>query len=70
MNVEHETVTVRVVQVASGRELGRFMVPAGTTANIVIEQGPAQVVLYIPGVSLPVVFIGAARVTIERRHGG
>lgn len=65
-----ETVTVRVAHVARGLELGRFMVPASAQADIIVEQGPSQVVLYIPGVDLPVVFIGSVRITIERRRVG
>lgn len=64
-----ETVAVRVTNAATGLELGRFLVPPDHSASIVIEQGPGRVVLYIPGVDVPVVFIGAARVVIERRRG-
>jgi hypothetical protein len=63
-----ETVIVRVTNIARGLELARFMVPPNTQANIIIEQGPSQVVLYVPGVDVPMCFIGCVRVTIER-HG-
>lgn len=68
MNGEH--VIVRVTNIKSGREIGRFMVSPHTQANILVEQGPSQVVLYIPGVDVPVVFIGCVRITIERMGNG
>lgn len=61
------TVTVRVRDDARGREVGRFLVPADSIANIAIQLHNFQTVMYIPGVRVPVVLTAAMRIEIE--HG-